>query len=48
MCLSDLDAPREAANWTACQGGFSYASDLVKFIRAEHGDYFCIGVAGIE
>ncbi len=25
---------------------FNHASDLVTYIRQEHGDYFCIGVAG--
>ncbi|EIW69857.1 hypothetical protein TREMEDRAFT_38541 [Tremella mesenterica DSM 1558] len=25
---------------------FQHADDLVRYIRAEHGDYFCIGVAG--
>lgn len=28
------------------QGGLSYAIDLVRLIRAEHGDHFCIAVAG--
>merc|ERR1719472_536445 len=31
--------------WTATEGGFKHAVDLVKFIRKEFGDYFCIGVA---
>ena len=25
---------------------FQHADDLVRYIRAEHGDWFCIGVAG--
>jgi methylenetetrahydrofolate reductase (NADPH) len=29
-----------------CEGGFAYATDLVKYIRAEYGDYFCVAVAG--
>merc|ERR1719487_1369443 len=29
-----------------CEGGFAYAVDLVKYIREEFGDYFCIAVAG--
>eukprot|EP00746_Dinoflagellata_sp_MGD_P159978 gnl/MRDRNA2_/MRDRNA2_86794_c0_seq13.p1 gnl/MRDRNA2_/MRDRNA2_86794_c0~~gnl/MRDRNA2_/MRDRNA2_86794_c0_seq13.p1 ORF type:complete len:595 (+),score=143.50 gnl/MRDRNA2_/MRDRNA2_86794_c0_seq13:94-1878(+) len=29
-----------------CEGGFEYATDLVKYIREEYGDYFCIAVAG--
>ncbi|KAF9324125.1 hypothetical protein BG006_000834, partial [Podila minutissima] len=32
--------------WTACEGGLNYASDLVRYIRKTHGDYFGIGVAG--
>jgi len=27
-------------------GGFTHVLDLVKLIREEFGDYFCIGVAG--
>ncbi|KAI8921423.1 methylenetetrahydrofolate reductase-domain-containing protein [Powellomyces hirtus] len=40
------DPPRGQENWTKCETGFSYAEDLVKYIREEYGDYFCIGVAG--
>lgn len=25
---------------------FQHADDLVRYIRRQHGDYFCIGVAG--
>merc|ERR1719163_658616 len=32
--------------WEQVEGGFAYATDLVKYIRQEFGDYFCIGVAG--
>lgn len=39
------DAP-DGATWTAVEGGFHHAIDLVKYIRANYGDYFCIGVAG--
>merc|ERR1719235_1670027 len=39
------DPPANAAEWTATEGGFSHAVDLVRFIRKEFGDYFCIGVA---
>lgn len=28
------------------QGGLSYAIDLVRLIKAEHGEHFCIAVAG--
>jgi methylenetetrahydrofolate reductase (NADPH) len=40
------DPPRDADSFEACAGGFSYATDLVRFIRAEFGDYFCICVSG--
>merc|ERR1719335_1180457 len=39
------DPPANAAEWTATEGGFSHAVDLVRFIRKEFGDFFCIGVA---
>lgn len=32
--------------WTACEGGLNYGSDLVRYIRKTHGDYFGIAVAG--
>jgi len=28
------------------ESGFSYAIDLIKFIRQKYGDYFCIVAAG--
>ncbi|KAK5998301.1 Methylenetetrahydrofolate reductase 1 [Cladobotryum mycophilum] len=40
------DPPRETEKWTAADGGFQYARDLVKHIRATYGDHFDIGVAG--
>ena len=40
------DPPNKADTWTACEGGFSHAADLVQYIRAQYGDYFSIGVAG--
>lgn len=40
------DPPAGQAAWEAVEGGFNCALDLVKFIRAEHGDYFCLSVAG--
>jgi len=42
----DPDPPEGAAEWKAAEGGFSCALDLVKHMRATHGDYFCISVAG--
>merc|ERR1719498_1558211 len=35
-----------AGDFQQVEGGFKYATDLVKYIRQEFGDYFCIGVAG--
>jgi len=40
------DPPAGQAAWEAVEGGFNCALDLVRFIRAEHGDYFCLSVAG--
>lgn len=40
------DPPRDKETWTATEGGFQYARDLVKHIRATYGDHFDIGVAG--
>eukprot|EP01101_Sappina_pedata_P003993 TRINITY_DN1634_c0_g1_i1.p1 TRINITY_DN1634_c0_g1~~TRINITY_DN1634_c0_g1_i1.p1 ORF type:complete len:568 (-),score=188.55 TRINITY_DN1634_c0_g1_i1:321-1985(-) len=39
------DPPR-GEDWKKIDGGFSYAEDLVKYIRAQFGDYFGIAVAG--
>ena len=38
------DPPAGQTTFTATEGGFAYASELVSFIRARHD--FCIGVAG--
>ncbi|KAG0241285.1 methylenetetrahydrofolate reductase-domain-containing protein [Mortierella sp. GBAus27b] len=40
------DPPHGQSEWTACEGGLNYASDLIRYIRKTHGDYFGIGVAG--
>lgn len=40
------DPPRGQENWEKCENGFSYAVDLVKYIKEQYGDYFCISVAG--
>ncbi|CAG8713325.1 24289_t:CDS:2 [Dentiscutata erythropus] len=40
------DPPRGQVNWEACENGFSHAIDLVRYIRAQYGDYFGICVAG--
>lgn len=41
-----LDAPEGQAEWSAVEGGFTCALDLVKYIREQYGDYFCISVSG--
>lgn len=40
------DPPRGSEYWTPVDSQFSHAIDLVKYIRHEYKDYFCIGVAG--
>jgi methylenetetrahydrofolate reductase (NADPH) len=40
------DPPHGQDKWEATEGGFSCALDLVKYIRAQYGDYFCISTAG--
>ncbi len=40
------DPPRGQENWEKCETGFEYAVDLVKYIKQQYGDYFCISVAG--
>lgn len=40
------DPPRGQERWTAVEGGFEHAVDLVKYIKSKHGDFFCISVAG--
>lgn len=39
------DPPRTREYWTP-ECSFRTAVDLVRYIRAQYGDYFCIGVAG--
>ncbi|KAL8734758.1 MAG: hypothetical protein Q9181_003079 [Wetmoreana brouardii] len=40
------DPPRDNEKWQAIEGGFRYALDLIKYIKANYGDHFDIGVAG--
>ncbi len=40
------DPPKGQTAFSAVEGGFSYASELVKFIRELHRDRLCIGGAG--
>ncbi|KAI0564155.1 Methylenetetrahydrofolate reductase [Gracilaria domingensis] len=38
--------PPAGKEWTKCEDGFEHGTDLVRFIRANYGDYFGICVAG--
>lgn len=38
--------PPKGKEWTKCEDGFEYATDLVRFIRKNYGDHFGICVAG--
>ena len=40
------DPPAGQEAWTATEGGFNCALDLVRYIKKEYGDYFCVSVAG--
>lgn len=40
------DPPRGQDKWTATEGGFACALDLVQCIRKKYGDYFSVSVAG--
>ncbi|XP_042229331.1 methylenetetrahydrofolate reductase-like [Homarus americanus] len=40
------DAPSGSEDWVPPKDGFNYATDLVKYIRKEFGNYFVICVAG--
>ena len=40
------DPPKGEEKWEATEGGFTCALDLVKYMRKEYDDYFCISVAG--
>jgi methylenetetrahydrofolate reductase (NADPH) len=40
------DPPAGQDKWEASSLEFTCALDLVKYIRKEHGDYFCVTVAG--
>lgn len=40
------DPPAGVDNWVSVDNGFSYAYQLVAFIKENFGDYFCIVVAG--
>ncbi len=40
------DPSRGKTDLVPIENGFNYAADLVRFIRDNYIDYFCIGVAG--
>lgn len=40
------DPPKGQTAFTAVEGGFSYASELVRFIRDKYDDKLCLGGAG--
>ena len=40
------DPPKGQSAFQAVEGGFSYASELVAFVRELHGDAVCVGGAG--
>lgn len=40
------DPPIGEDKWQRTPGGFSNAVELVRLIREEHGDWFCVAVAG--
>jgi len=40
------DPPAGHDEWQAVEGGFEHGIDLVRYIRANYGDYFDIAVAG--
>jgi len=39
------DPPIGSERWRPVPGGLEHAVDLVRLIRQEHGDYFCVAVA---
>jgi methylenetetrahydrofolate reductase (NADPH) len=39
------DPPKGQVSFQAIEGGFSYASELVRFIREKHGNHFSVGGA---
>lgn len=40
------DPQHDSKQWTPIEGGFSYATDLITYIKARYRDHFQIGVAG--
>ena len=48
MVKPTSDPPVTDSSWKPSPDGFNYASDLVRHVREEFGDYFVICVAGEE
>jgi methylenetetrahydrofolate reductase (NADPH) len=40
------DAPRGQKEWVSVDTGFSYARDLVAYIKEKYDGWFCVSVAG--
>ena len=40
------DPPLGQQQWTATDGGLTCGLDLVRYIRSQYGDRFCVSVAG--
>lgn len=40
------DPPIGDAEWKPIDSGFSYAVDMIRFVKERYGDYFCIVAAG--
>mmetsp|Transcript_14408 Transcript_14408/g.20123 ORF Transcript_14408/g.20123 Transcript_14408/m.20123 type:complete len:447 (-) Transcript_14408:118-1458(-) len=40
------DPPMGEDRWTATEGGFTCAKDLITYIRKNHGEHFCVSCAG--
>ena len=40
------DPPHGQADWSAAEGGFEHAIDLIRHIRKHFGDHFDIAIAG--
>ena len=45
LCLRG-DAPQGMKDYDSSKDYFQYAEDLVRYVREQYGDYFCICVAG--
>jgi len=46
ICALRGDPPKGQEKWEVTEGGFACALDLIKYIRAQHGDHFGISCSG--